>query len=136
MKLTCDTFHSQGSTCHQCRQKTVDTKTNCRNPECQGVRGQFCGPCLRNRYGEEVRDALLNPVSLQTCDCFLCMCVNMCVCVCVTHFILTVVVRSGSARRAEGSVTAASAGPEKVAVLRECWCTWPNSTVLIMCTPT
>ncbi|XP_029348819.1 cell division cycle-associated protein 7a [Echeneis naucrates] len=50
-----------GSTCHQCRQKTVDTKTNCRNPECVGVRGQFCGPCLRNRYGEEVRDALLNP---------------------------------------------------------------------------
>uniref|UniRef100_A0A3P8U0U5 Cell division cycle associated 7a n=1 Tax=Amphiprion percula TaxID=161767 RepID=A0A3P8U0U5_AMPPE len=52
---------STGSTCHQCRQKTTDTKTNCRNPECQGVRGQFCGPCLRNRYGEEVRDALLNP---------------------------------------------------------------------------
>ncbi|KAF3694860.1 Cell division cycle-associated protein 7 [Channa argus] len=52
---------STGSTCHQCRQKTVDTKTNCRNPDCVGVRGQFCGPCLRNRYGEEVRDALLNP---------------------------------------------------------------------------
>ncbi|XP_062862449.1 cell division cycle-associated protein 7a [Trichomycterus rosablanca] len=50
-----------GSTCHQCRQKTIDTKTNCRNPECVGVRGQFCGPCLRNRYGEEVCDALLNP---------------------------------------------------------------------------
>ncbi|XP_006788530.1 cell division cycle-associated protein 7a [Neolamprologus brichardi] len=52
---------STGTTCHQCRQKTVDTKTNCRSPECVGVRGQFCGPCLRNRYGEEVRDALLNP---------------------------------------------------------------------------
>ncbi|XP_070832166.1 cell division cycle-associated protein 7a [Chaetodon trifascialis] len=52
---------STGSTCHQCRQKTIDTKTNCRNPECVGVRGQFCGPCLRNRYGEDVRDALLNP---------------------------------------------------------------------------
>ncbi|XP_015282597.1 PREDICTED: cell division cycle-associated protein 7-like [Gekko japonicus] len=50
-----------GSTCHQCRQKTTDTKTNCRNPDCVGVRGQFCGPCLRNRYGEEVRTALLNP---------------------------------------------------------------------------
>uniref|UniRef100_A0A3P8V3A8 Cell division cycle associated 7a n=1 Tax=Cynoglossus semilaevis TaxID=244447 RepID=A0A3P8V3A8_CYNSE len=56
---------STGSTCHQCRQKTTDTKTNCRNPECQGIRGQFCGPCLRNRYGEEVRDALLDPVSPQ-----------------------------------------------------------------------
>ncbi|XP_056145908.1 uncharacterized protein LOC130121091 isoform X1 [Lampris incognitus] len=52
---------STGTTCHQCRQKTTDTKTNCRNPECLGVRGQFCGPCLRNRYGEEVRDALLDP---------------------------------------------------------------------------
>ncbi|KAG9477332.1 cell division cycle-associated protein 7 [Eleutherodactylus coqui] len=52
---------STGSTCHQCRQKTTDTKTNCRNPECLGVRGQFCGPCLRNRYGEEVKTALLDP---------------------------------------------------------------------------
>ncbi|XP_075707965.1 cell division cycle-associated protein 7-like [Rhinoderma darwinii] len=50
-----------GSTCHQCRQKTIDTKTNCRNKECRGVQGQFCGPCLRNRYGEDVRKALLDP---------------------------------------------------------------------------
>ncbi|XP_075036723.1 cell division cycle-associated protein 7 [Mixophyes fleayi] len=50
-----------GSTCHQCRQKTIDTKTNCRNPECMGVRGQFCGPCLKNRYGEDVKAALLDP---------------------------------------------------------------------------
>ncbi|XP_066566488.1 cell division cycle-associated protein 7 [Amia ocellicauda] len=52
---------ASGSTCHQCRQKTIDTKTCCRSLECRGVQGQFCGPCLRNRYGEEVRDALLNP---------------------------------------------------------------------------
>ncbi|XP_023574985.1 LOW QUALITY PROTEIN: cell division cycle-associated protein 7 [Octodon degus] len=52
---------SLGSTCHQCRQKTIDTKTNCRNPECWGIRGQFCGSCLRNCYGEDVRDALLDP---------------------------------------------------------------------------
>ncbi|XP_014458627.1 cell division cycle-associated 7-like protein [Alligator mississippiensis] len=50
-----------GSTCHQCRQKTIDTKTICRNQGCGGVRGQFCGPCLRNRYGEDVKSALLNP---------------------------------------------------------------------------
>lgn len=67
-RTVCDcAFVHQGSTCHQCRQKTTDTKTNCRNPECVGVRGQFCGPCLRNRYGEEVHDALLNPVSLSAC---------------------------------------------------------------------
>lgn len=66
-----------GSTCHQCRQKTIDTKTNCRNAECTGVRGQFCGPCLRNRYGEEVRDALLDPEWLcppcrGICNCSFC----------------------------------------------------------------
>ncbi|CAL1582319.1 unnamed protein product [Knipowitschia caucasica] len=68
---------STGSTCHQCRQKTTDTKTCCRNPECVGVRGQFCGPCLRNRYGEEVRDALLNedwqcPPCRGICNCSFC----------------------------------------------------------------
>uniref|UniRef100_A0A665TED5 Zinc-finger domain-containing protein n=1 Tax=Echeneis naucrates TaxID=173247 RepID=A0A665TED5_ECHNA len=50
-----------GSTCHQCRQKTVDTKTCCRNEDCRGIQGQFCGPCLRNRYGEDVKKALLDP---------------------------------------------------------------------------
>ncbi|KAL8165290.1 UNVERIFIED_CONTAM: hypothetical protein K2H54_038560 [Gekko kuhli] len=50
-----------GSTCHQCRQKTIDTKTICRNEGCGGVRGQFCGPCLRNRYGEDVKSSLLDP---------------------------------------------------------------------------
>ncbi|XP_059184458.1 cell division cycle-associated protein 7-like [Centropristis striata] len=50
-----------GSTCHQCRQKTVDTKTCCRSEECRGIQGQFCGPCLRNRYGEDVRKALVDP---------------------------------------------------------------------------
>ncbi|XP_061688792.1 cell division cycle-associated protein 7-like isoform X2 [Syngnathoides biaculeatus] len=50
-----------GSTCHQCRQKTADTKTCCRSEDCRGIQGQFCGPCLRNRYGEDVRKALLDP---------------------------------------------------------------------------
>ncbi|XP_062401796.1 cell division cycle-associated protein 7-like [Sardina pilchardus] len=50
-----------GSTCHQCRQKTVDTKTCCRSEDCRGIQGQFCGPCLRNRYGEDIRTALLDP---------------------------------------------------------------------------
>ncbi|XP_063767263.1 cell division cycle-associated 7-like protein isoform X2 [Eleginops maclovinus] len=50
-----------GTTCHQCRQKTVDTKTFCRSEDCRGILGQFCGPCLRNRYGEDVKKALLDP---------------------------------------------------------------------------
>ncbi|XP_043104469.1 cell division cycle-associated protein 7a [Puntigrus tetrazona] len=66
-----------GSTCHQCRQKTIDSKTNCRNQDCVGVRGQFCGPCLKNRYGEDVREALLNPDWLcppcrGICNCSFC----------------------------------------------------------------
>ncbi|KAG5856709.1 cell division cycle-associated 7-like protein isoform X1 [Anguilla anguilla] len=66
-----------GSTCHQCRQKTIDTKTVCRNPNCWGVRGQFCGPCLRNRYGEDVRTALLDsmwvcPPCRGICNCSFC----------------------------------------------------------------
>lgn len=54
---------SQGSSCHQCRQKTLDTKTVCRSGFCVGVKGQFCGLCLRNRYGEDLRTVLLDPVS-------------------------------------------------------------------------
>lgn len=53
----------QGSSCHQCRQKTLDTKTICRSGFCVGAKGQFCGPCLKNRYGEDVRTVLLDPVS-------------------------------------------------------------------------
>ncbi|XP_057211119.1 cell division cycle-associated 7-like protein [Triplophysa rosa] len=66
-----------GSTCHQCRQKTLDSKTECRGLYCQGVKGQFCGPCLRNRYGEDVREALLDPtwvcpICRGVCNCSLC----------------------------------------------------------------
>lgn len=72
---TYDTAH--GTSCHQCRQKTLDTKSCCRSKECIGVRGQFCGPCLQNRYGESVRDALLDPewscpVCRGFCNCSIC----------------------------------------------------------------
>ncbi|XP_015592142.1 cell division cycle-associated protein 7 isoform X2 [Cephus cinctus] len=52
---------AEGTSCHQCRQKTIDTKTVCRSGECIGVRGQFCGPCLRGRYGESALEALKDP---------------------------------------------------------------------------
>ena len=66
-----------GTTCHQCRQKTIDTKTVCRSGRCQGVRGQFCGTCLRNRYGEDAREALLDPEwscppCRNFCNCSIC----------------------------------------------------------------
>lgn len=60
-KIYCKT---EGTSCHQCRQKTIDTKTVCRSGECIGVRGQFCGPCLRGRYGESAIEALRDPVNI------------------------------------------------------------------------
>ena len=52
---------SKGTTCHQCRQKTIDQKTICRSGQCQGGRGLFCGVCLKNRYGMDIREALKDP---------------------------------------------------------------------------
>ncbi|XP_023268029.1 cell division cycle-associated 7-like protein [Seriola lalandi dorsalis] len=66
-----------GSSCHQCRQKTLDTKTVCRSGFCVGVKGQFCGLCLKNRYGEDVRTVLLDPtwscpICRGMCNCSVC----------------------------------------------------------------
>ncbi|XP_029299122.1 cell division cycle-associated 7-like protein [Cottoperca gobio] len=66
-----------GSSCHQCRQKTLDTKTVCRSGYCVGTKGQFCGACLKNRYGEDVSDVLLDPtwscpICRDMCNCSLC----------------------------------------------------------------
>ncbi|NP_001405489.1 cell division cycle-associated protein 7 isoform b [Mus musculus] len=93
---------SLGSTCHQCRQKTTDTKTNCRNPDCWGIRGQFCGPCLRNRYGEEVKDALLDPGAFP-------------------QFF-----RIGTAHLVEEFATAASAASVMGGAPLESWCIWQS----------
>ena len=43
------------TSCHQCRQKTVEVKTVCRAAGCVGVRGQFCERCLERRYGEKLQ---------------------------------------------------------------------------------
>ncbi|XP_003382727.2 PREDICTED: cell division cycle-associated 7-like protein [Amphimedon queenslandica] len=67
-----------GTTCHQCRQKTIDQKTVCHNKYCNGVRGQFCGPCLKNRYGEDIRECLVDktwvcPPCRGKCNCSFCL---------------------------------------------------------------
>ncbi|XP_065677674.1 cell division cycle-associated protein 7 [Hydra vulgaris] len=67
-----------GTSCHQCRQKTDDLKTVCRRKECIGIRGQFCGPCLKNRYGECAKAAIMNPEWIcppcrSICNCSFCM---------------------------------------------------------------
>lgn len=66
-----------GTSCHQCRQKTKDTKTVCRSESCVGVRGQFCGPCLQGRYGESAVKALKDPNWIcppcrDLCNCSIC----------------------------------------------------------------
>lgn len=48
-KVSNKIYSSEGTSCHQCRQKTADQKTCCRNINCVGIRGQFCGICLENR---------------------------------------------------------------------------------------
>lgn len=48
-KLGNKKLSNNGTSCHQCQQKTMDQKTCCRNVNCVGTRGQFCGVCLKNR---------------------------------------------------------------------------------------
>ena len=67
-----------GTTCHQCRIKTMDTKTICRSGRCTGNRGMFCGSCLKNRYGQDACKALKNPnwwcpPCLNICNCSICL---------------------------------------------------------------
>lgn len=45
-----------GVTCHWCRQKTLECKVTCTNPDCGGGRrmpNSFCKMCLHNRHGED-----------------------------------------------------------------------------------
>uniref|UniRef100_A0A146M758 Cell division cycle-associated 7-like protein n=1 Tax=Lygus hesperus TaxID=30085 RepID=A0A146M758_LYGHE len=70
-------YDQSGTTCHQCRQKTIDLKSRCYSPYCHGVRGQFCGYCLMHRYGEDVAVALRDPKwecppCRRICNCSIC----------------------------------------------------------------
>ena len=55
----------KGTTCHWCRQKTVETHVECHSYECQNEAPrpvQFCGMCLRNRHGEDIDLAVASGV--------------------------------------------------------------------------
>ncbi|XP_030756304.1 cell division cycle-associated protein 7-like [Sitophilus oryzae] len=70
-------YSSEGTTCHQCRQKTLDQKTCCRSKECTGIQGMFCGVCIKNRYGEDAAVVLKDPnwicpVCRGICNCSIC----------------------------------------------------------------
>ena len=76
-KVYCKRSGTPGTTCHQCRNKTTDTKTVCRSGKCVGMRGQFCGPCLQLKYGEDAREALMLPdwkcpPCRNICSCSIC----------------------------------------------------------------
>lgn len=71
------THSANGTTCHQCRQKTLDSKTICRSGKCHGLYGQFCAPCLKNRYGEVAQEVILDPnwscpYCKGRCNCSIC----------------------------------------------------------------
>ncbi|KAG2386616.1 hypothetical protein C9374_002360 [Naegleria lovaniensis] len=56
----------KGTTCHQCKQKTMDLKSSCKSCHSSPMssstnRGSFCESCLKNRYGEELGEVVKNP---------------------------------------------------------------------------
>jgi len=70
-----DSVH--GTSCHQCRQKTIDPKVKCTNR----VDGGLCGVmldalCLTGRYGESLDDAIAGnwvcPKCRGVCNCSIC----------------------------------------------------------------
>ncbi|KAF6211113.1 hypothetical protein GE061_014227 [Apolygus lucorum] len=70
-------YSQAGTTCHQCRQKTIDLKSRCYSPYCRGCRGMFCGYCLLQRYGEDVAVVLRDPTwkcppCRKICNCSIC----------------------------------------------------------------
>ncbi|KAK9816278.1 hypothetical protein WJX74_000473 [Apatococcus lobatus] len=61
-----------GTTCHQCRQKTIDAKA-----KCTSCTLYWCSRCLLNRYGEEVDKVILLaawpcPRCRKACNCSSC----------------------------------------------------------------
>lgn len=71
----------KGTTCHQCKQKTMDRKTVCsrcsHNNNNSTIRGCYCGSCLLNRYGEDIDVVLQNsnwicPICRDCCNCSSC----------------------------------------------------------------
>jgi Zinc-finger domain of monoamine-oxidase A repressor R1 len=66
---------ARGTTCHQCRQKTIDKKARCTAAACVGsLSSFFCGTCLQNRYGENLDEVLAKkkwecPKCRDLCNC-------------------------------------------------------------------
>ncbi|CAM9851049.1 unnamed protein product [Discosporangium mesarthrocarpum] len=66
------------TTCHWCRQKTVDLKSRCAACAQERAFGVLCGPCLHNRYGEDLLDVHADkdwfcPSCTDDCNCSFCL---------------------------------------------------------------
>jgi hypothetical protein len=67
-----------GTTCHQCRQKTMDPKSVCVNSNVEpSGRHKYCRTCLKNRYHEDLDEVLKNaqwlcPNCKHMCNCSHC----------------------------------------------------------------
>lgn len=66
---------TNGSTCHQCRQKIIGQKSKC--SECNTMSGWFCGECLQKRYGENLLEVVEKkdwrcPSCRGFCNCSIC----------------------------------------------------------------
>merc|ERR1719206_617308 len=76
-KAVTDEEKAKCQVCHQCRQKTLDLKTICR----QGARAcskAYCGICLKNIYGQDIRAVLKDPAWVcpfcqGECQCSICI---------------------------------------------------------------
>ena len=72
-----DEDKKKSSSCHQCRQNTMDLKSVCRNPK-KSCPKKYCAICLRNIYGQDLRAVLMDaewacPFCHDKCQCSPCM---------------------------------------------------------------
>ena len=76
-KAVTDEEKGRCQVCHQCRQKTLDLKTICRKGAL-GCTKAYCGICLKNIYGQDIRAVLKDavwkcPFCHGECQCSICI---------------------------------------------------------------
>ena len=78
IRPTTDEEKARASTCHQCRQKTLDLKSICRQTKTsKECRYRYCVFCLKNIYGQDLKVILKDPnwacpMCQGNCECSVC----------------------------------------------------------------